>query len=206
MAAFEGCVRSVLEQTFDNWEWCLVDDAGHASQYDGILADLAKSDGRIRIFKRHANGGIIAASNDAASLASGDFLCLLDHDDELAPSALQDVHEVLSRDDEIDYVYTDEDKIDSAGRHYDTFLKPTWSPERLRGQNYCCHLSVIRREGDLKPLVWVATHNPVVEEASALILEKGNWPEVESVLNCCHEPPSHLNRPFSAPPTQRFPW
>ena len=146
LAAFEGCVRSVLEQTFDNWEWCLVDDAGHASQYDGILTDLAKSDGRIRIFKRHANGGIIAASNDAASLASGDFLCLLDHDDELAPSALQDVHEVLSRDDEIDYVYTDEDKIDSAGRHYDTFLKPTWSPERLRGQNYCCHLSVIRRE------------------------------------------------------------
>lgn len=146
LAAFEDCVRSVLGQTFDDWEWCLVDDAGDSSQYDEILADLAKSDSRIRVAKRTANGGIVAASNDAASLARGDFLCLLDHDDELARGALQEVSEVLSRDSDIDYVYTDEDKIDSNGRHYDTFLKPDWSPERLRGQNYCCHLSVIRRE------------------------------------------------------------
>ena len=43
-----------------------------------------------------------------------------------------------------DYLYSDEDKIDATGEHYDAFHKPEWSPERLRGQMYVGHLSVMR--------------------------------------------------------------
>lgn len=143
--AFEDCARSVFGQTFDNWEWCIVDDAAERSAYASRLLELADSDPRIRVKRRTSNGGIVAASNDGLSLARGEFICLLDHDDSLDPDALVRAHQVLTSDHEIDYLYTDEDKIDEAGRHYDVFSKPAWSPERLRGQNYCCHLSVIRR-------------------------------------------------------------
>jgi GT2 family glycosyltransferase len=94
---------------------------------------------------REANGGIVAASNDALAMARGEFVALLDHDDELHPTALARVDEVLSAQPEVDYVYTDEDKIDPQGRHTQAFFKPNWSPERFRTQMYTCHLSVLRR-------------------------------------------------------------
>ena len=56
----------------------------------------------------------------------------------------------------MDFIYTDEAKVDMQGNQYDWFAKPEWSPERLRGQNYCNHLSVYRRSlvttiGGLRP-------------------------------------------------------
>jgi glycosyltransferase involved in cell wall biosynthesis len=146
LEAFNECIASVLRQSFEDWEWCIVDDAADQSRLGGILEDLAKRDARIRVSLRGVNGGIVSASNDAASMARGQFLCLLDHDDMLHPTALEEVAAAVKADEIVDYVYTDEDKIDAAGNHYDVFLKPDWSPERLRGQNYCCHLSVIRRD------------------------------------------------------------
>ena len=140
--AFEECIKSVINQSFEDWEWCLVDDAGAKSEMKDILRELAASDNRIRISSRGTNGGIVAASNDAIAMARGHFICLLDHDDSLATEALEHVHEALSGDESVDYLYTDEDKVDARGSYYDAFLKPDWSPERLRGQNYCCHFSV----------------------------------------------------------------
>src|SRR5207302_1808929 len=109
------------------------------------LAEFETLDPRIILMRRASNGGICAASQDALAQASGEFIALLDHDDLLAPRALSHVADVLAADTEIDYLYTDEDKVDGAGHHYDTFQKPEWSPERLRGQMYTAHLSVIRR-------------------------------------------------------------
>ena len=79
------------------------------------------------------------------AMADGEFVVLLDHDDQLTPDALSVVDEALRADPEIDYLYSDEDKIADDGSVYDTFYKPDWSPERLRSQNYCTHLSVLRR-------------------------------------------------------------
>ncbi|MGA1240970.1 MAG: glycosyltransferase family 2 protein, partial [Ilumatobacteraceae bacterium] len=94
---------------------------------------------------RLANGGIVAASNDAISIAQGDFLVLLDNDDELHPDALRLVAETLDSEPNTDYLYSDEDKLTPDGTHFDTFAKPVWSPERLLAQNYTSHLSVLRR-------------------------------------------------------------
>ena len=109
------------------------------------LRELA-AHGAVRIHRRASTGGIVTASNDAAALATGEFVVLLDHDDLLAPEALEVVAARLDEHDDVDYLYTDEDKIaaDSC-RFFDRFEKPDWSPERLRGQNYCSHLSVVRR-------------------------------------------------------------
>lgn len=143
--AFEACVRSVLGQTFTNWQWCLCDDASSNQWIKRRLLELQASDTRIRTHLRVNNGGIASASNDALALATGDFLALLDDDDMLHVDALLRVNEILNDDPSIDYIYTDEDKIDELGNHYDVFKKPRWSPQRFLGQNYCSHLSVIRR-------------------------------------------------------------
>ncbi len=143
-AILRATVRSVVAQSFADWELCLVDDASPSPHVARVLAELAASDPRIRVATRDANGGIVAASQDAVGLAGGEFLALLDHDDELHPDALRLVDEALRATPEADYAYTDEDKIDAQGRRSGPFYKPDWSPERLRTQMYTCHLSVLR--------------------------------------------------------------
>ena len=140
-----ACLDSIVAQTCTDWELCVVDDG---SQRIEVLTELrARVDGdpRIRLVERPVAGGIVAASNVALEMASGEFVVLVDHDDRIESNALQLVAAALDADPTIDYLYTDEDKLAPSGRVYDTFLKPDWSPERLRSQNYCTHLSVLRR-------------------------------------------------------------
>jgi GT2 family glycosyltransferase len=141
-----SAIESVLAQTFEDWELCLVDDCSPSPRVRELLDGCAAMDPRVRVVKRAENGGIVAASNTALEMASGEFVALLDHDDRLHPDALALVHEALLADPEGDYVYTDEDKMTANGHHAGPFLKPEWSPERMRTQMYTCHLSVLRRE------------------------------------------------------------
>ena len=137
---------SVAAQRFGDWELCLVDDGSTAAARGrDPRRGRSAADPRIQVQRREANGGIVAASNDALAMARGEFVALLDHDDELHPDALAQVDEAIAATPEADYVYTDEDKIDEAGRHSAPFFKPDWSPERMRTQMYSCHLSVLRR-------------------------------------------------------------
>ena len=142
--AFEKCIESVYAQQCDDWEWCLVDDQSTEDWVRTRLNELQMQDQRIKIYLRSENGGIVAASNDALSLVSGEFVVLLDNDDELHPEALLDVSLTITADPLVDYIYTDEDKITPDGEHYDEFRKPKWSPERFLAENYCSHLSIIR--------------------------------------------------------------
>lgn len=138
-------LRSVRRQSCGDWELCLVDDASRQPHVRGALERAVAADPRIRVHRREDNGGIVAASNDGLRMARGEFIALLDHDDELHPDALAHVAAAIDADPETDYVYTDEDKIDLRGHHSAPFFKPDWSPERLRTQMYTCHLSVLRR-------------------------------------------------------------
>jgi glycosyltransferase involved in cell wall biosynthesis len=139
-------VASVLAQDFDDWELILVDDCSPNPEVRPALAELAASDPRIRVIERETNGHIVAASNDGVSAAEGEFIALLDHDDLLVDVALSRMAKAIAKHPEADYLYSDEDKVDGEGNFYDTFRKPTWSPERQRGQNYTSHLSVLRTE------------------------------------------------------------
>jgi glycosyltransferase involved in cell wall biosynthesis len=143
-AAFRACIDSVLNQAYETWEWCLADD-GSTEPYVEALLRMAEADSRVKVTRAASNGGIVAASNRAAHLSTGEFVCLLDHDDVLTQHALATVAATVDEFPDADYVYSDEDKIDVDGNRYDRFCKPDWSPERLLGQNYCSHLSTIRR-------------------------------------------------------------
>jgi glycosyltransferase involved in cell wall biosynthesis len=137
-------IQSVTSQAWPSWELLLIDDVSPDSAVRDALAEAASHDSRIRVILREENGGISAASNDGIAAAEGEFMVLLDHDDLLAHGALAQVAGVLQKNPEVDYLYTDEDKIDEDGKRYDEFRKPDWSPERFRAQMYCGHLSVLR--------------------------------------------------------------
>lgn len=142
--ALEACIKSVLLQTFTDWEWCIADDASTDPKVREVLRALEIKDHRVKVIFRSENGGIVSASNTALDSASGEFIALLDHDDSLTNDALEVVNSEIQRVSDVDYLYSDEDKIDEHGRLFDHFEKPDFSPERLRGQNYCSHLSVFR--------------------------------------------------------------
>jgi glycosyltransferase involved in cell wall biosynthesis len=141
-----ACLDSVLAQTWPHWELCIADDASTLATTRSTLDEYAKRDSRIRVEYRLENGGIAAASNTALGLVTGKFVALVDHDDEIAPWALQLVVEAVARNPDAVLLYSDEDKIDEHGRRYQPYFKPDWDPVLLTAQNYISHLSVYRVE------------------------------------------------------------
>lgn len=139
-------IASVRKQRFADWELILVDDRSPNAKVREILRAAAEQEPRIRVIERAVNGGIVAASNDGIEAAQGEFIALLDHDDLLTPNALHVVNKEIEKTPEVDYLYSDEDKVYPGGKIADPFRKPDWSPERLRQQMYTAHLSVIRTE------------------------------------------------------------
>ena len=135
---------SLLNQSFANWEWCIVDDGSQNRQTKKMLEHLSRVSPRVRV-ELVTNGGISAATNHALDLAQGEYVCFLDHDDLLHWSALESIAEKLSEG--YDVIYSDEDKLDDAtGELVEPFFKPGWSPEYFRGVMYVGHLLCVRRE------------------------------------------------------------
>jgi GT2 family glycosyltransferase len=139
-------IDSVLAQSYPHWELCIADDGSGSPELEAILRDYSRRDQRIKATFREQQGGISEASNSALELASGDWIGLLDHDDELSVDALLEVAEAIVAAPELDLIYSDEDKITEAGDRYDPFFKPDWSPDLLRSDNYICHFLVFRRK------------------------------------------------------------
>lgn len=136
------CLDSVLGQAYVNWELCIADDASPAPHVGRVLREYMDKDARIRVVFREANGHIAAASNSALAMASGQFIALLDHDDELPPHALLEVAKAIQAHPEWKLIYSDEDKIDEKGRRFDPYFKPDWNYELFLSQNCVCHLGV----------------------------------------------------------------
>ena len=142
----EKAIASVRAQLYTDWELCICDDASTAPQVRPCLEAHAREDRRIKVVFSSPNGGISAASNAALALATGEYVGLLDHDDELTPDALFHVVKLLQDHPEADVIYSDEDKLDPLGRRCDPFFKPDWSPEYLLALMYTCHFGVYRRK------------------------------------------------------------
>jgi GT2 family glycosyltransferase len=139
-----AAIDSVRRQGYPHWELCVADDASSAPHVRPILEELAHSEPRIRLIFRPNNGGIAAASNSALEQATGDFIALLDHDDELAEHALFQVAQAINAEPTLDLIYSDEDKLELDGRHVEPYFKPDWSPELFLACMYICHLGVYR--------------------------------------------------------------
>ena len=139
-------MKSLLAQTYSNWELCIANGSPEDTVMKGILEEYMKKDSRIRVSELTENKGIAGNTNAALEMAEGEFVGLLDHDDLLAPNALYEVVKALEADRELDAVYTDEDKVTTElDEHFQPHLKPDFNLDLLRSNNYICHFFVVRR-------------------------------------------------------------
>lgn len=139
------CVQSMEEQFYPNWELCLADDCSPESHVRPLLEEYAEQNPKIKVVFREKNGHISAATNSAIEVASGDYIGFMDNDDELAPNALYEVVKAINEDQDIEFIYTDEDKINTRDQRFDPFFKPTWNSELLLGHNYITHFVVVKK-------------------------------------------------------------
>jgi glycosyltransferase involved in cell wall biosynthesis len=142
----EKAIKSVSDQIYPHWELCIADDASTEAHVRASLDAHAAKDPRIKVTHRETNGHICEASNTALAMATGEYVALFDHDDELAPTALYEVAAEIDAHPGAQFIYSDEDKIDLEDRRFDPYFKPDWNPDLNLGQNYTSHLSVYRTD------------------------------------------------------------
>lgn len=137
------CIESVINQSYSNWELCISDDASNNSETQKLLQKYSLNS-KIKIIFNKTNQGISINSNKAVSLTTGDYLCLLDHDDLLWPNALCEVSNIIESNPNTKFIYSDEDKILDT-LHKQPFLKPDFDYKIIKSVNYFNHLTIIRK-------------------------------------------------------------
>ena len=136
-------VNSMLRQSYSNWELCLAD--GSPKENEDYKKYIEK-DSRIKYKFLGENKGIAGNSNEAIKMATGEYIALLDHDDELAEYALYEVVKCINLNPDVEFMYSDEDKMDENSNRYDAYFKPDFAIDTLRCQNYICHFSIFRKD------------------------------------------------------------
>ena len=141
---------SFVDQTAPNGQLCLADasDAEHDA-VKRIVEEYRAKNQRI-VYKRIENKGIAANTNAAASLATGDYLALADHDDILAPHAMYTMGKAIlqlrERGEPDGFLYSDEALFSkSIQRPIVAHFKPDYAPDYLLCCNYICHLAVFQK-------------------------------------------------------------
>lgn len=138
-------IRSVQAQIYPYWQLVLVDDCSPKKWLRQILEPEAEKDDRITLQFNEKNQGIALTSNDALDLANGDYIALLDHDDEISIDALYENAKVINARPDAGLIYSDEDKMDMQGNRLEPYFKPDYSPDLLHTNNYVCHFTVIKK-------------------------------------------------------------
>ncbi|MDD3086016.1 MAG: glycosyltransferase, partial [Candidatus ainarchaeum sp.] len=137
------CINSVINQTYHNFELCLVDDHSTKKDITNYLKSLNHPNIKIKFLDK--NCGISEASNYAIKMATGEFIGFLDNDDLLSKDALLEVVLALNKNKKLDLIYSDEAKTNNFGDKYDYFFKPDFSSKTILSVNYICHFSIYRK-------------------------------------------------------------
>ena len=139
-------VRSMMYQSYANWELCLVNASPEDVHLTSLLENWAMRDKRIRVIRLEKNLGIAQNTNAGIAASTGEFIAFLDHDDFLEPDALFCYADALNKDNTIDVFYSDEDKTDEYAAHYFyPHFKSDFNIDLLHANNYMCHFLAVRK-------------------------------------------------------------
>lgn len=136
------CIDSVINQIYKKWELIIVDDGSDSRDIEDILNRYKDIDSRIKIIFLKKNQGIVSATNIGIGQATGAYIGFLDHDDLLSRDALFLIANAIHQNPRLDYIYTDEDKINEWGGRYDPNFKGEFNGLMAKFHNYTHHLSV----------------------------------------------------------------
>ena len=142
---FKECIKSIKDQTYKNYEICIVDDCSSEKEIIEYLKFLEKNDKSIRVKYHKKNQHISKTSNDALEMCSGEFVALVDNDDTISSFTLEECIKVLNNDKSIDFIYSDFDKLDRNGFRCNPYFKPDYSPDTLLSFNFLSHFNLIRK-------------------------------------------------------------
>ena len=140
---FKELIESLENQTYTNWELCLAD--GSEIQNETLKQYYQKNE-KIKYKFLNENKGISENTNIAIDMATGEYVGFLDHDDLLSQDALFEVIKVINENEKVDFIYSDEDKIDENYERFEPYFKPDYSPETLACNNYITHFVVVKKE------------------------------------------------------------
>lgn len=140
----EDMIDSVLAQTYPKLELILVNASPELAELSARIREYEQTDRRIRQITLEGNRGITENTNAGIAVATGDFLCFMDHDDIIEPDLLYEYVRGINNYPETDLLYCDEDKFEDE-RFFDPNLKPDWSPDKLLAENYITHLLTVRK-------------------------------------------------------------
>ncbi|WP_408069572.1 glycosyltransferase family 2 protein [Butyrivibrio sp. JL13D10] len=135
-------MNSVLEQNYSKVELILVDDCSTDAKLIGFLKKINHK--QIKVLFNEKNEGISETTNKGVNAASGEYICLMDNDDELAEDTFRILDEYISQNGG-DVIYSDQDIIDESGNCSNVLCKPDWSPDLLTSQMYIGHLLVVKK-------------------------------------------------------------
>lgn len=140
-------VESILNQTWTNFEFIIVDDCSTDRTYD-ILKKYAAKDSRIRLFRNDINSKICKTLNRALSQAKGQFIVRMDGDDISEPTRFEKLYNYLERHKDVDLIGSDlitideddhevgrttrlrNDKAIRMGNHYISSVAHSWMTRR----------------------------------------------------------------------------
>ena len=136
-------IKSVENQFYDNFEIIVYDDGSRDLDLENYLKRLSAK--KLKVFFSKKNWGISKITNLAVSKSEGEYIVFLDHDDTLSPNALYEVLKIINKNKNVDYIYSDEDKLSEKGEREDPFFKPDFSYDLLLSCMYITHIRVIKK-------------------------------------------------------------
>lgn len=158
------CIKSVLSQTYTNWELILIND-GSTDNSGNICDEYANTDHRIRVIHKK-NEGVVAARNDGAKMANGEFIFFIDGDDFILPETIEKhiTKQKLNNADLVrgSFAITDEHKniIDNRSHITPTNIKSVkeWMEYIIDNNVWSIWNNLIRKDLYIKT---ISAHNPL---------------------------------------------
>jgi glycosyltransferase involved in cell wall biosynthesis len=136
-------INSIEAQWYENWELCIADDKSPSESTVEYLKSLTNPKIKVTFLEKNLN--ISGATNAALELASGDYIALMDNDDEITPNALYEMVKAINEHN-AEFIYSDEDFISTEGKHTNPHFKPDFSPDLLLSHNYITHFTCFKKE------------------------------------------------------------
>ena len=141
MAAFneerliDKAIKSIINQSFNDWELIVVDD-GSTDRTVDIIKSFAKNDNRIVLVKNDINKGLAESLNIGIEISRGDYIARMDADDESLPKRLEMQLEFMIENTEVDILGTGAVYIDINNNILDQIIMP---------ENHCDIVSVMMK-------------------------------------------------------------
>lgn len=133
-------INSILEQTYKNWEYVIIDDAS-TDNTEEIVRSFA--DPRINFIKCKKNRGNAVARNIGVDAAKGEFIAFLDSDDEYFPNYLEEAYAKLINSSKADFLWSGTRTYTIDG----SYTESIWIPKRKQEPNqflYELHVGIGR--------------------------------------------------------------